>query len=144
MLQMINFDNNGNVSINPDMNNEEINVLISSDSNMMNMMGRTFYGKPQAQSKTPMKIRIQSASDNENMGNNANNNNIIEEYKNYGNINGNNRIQKNKKGLPKIRSEMMSIDGFERDESYKNDPKITKIVRKSQSKSNLRPGGSKL
>ena len=144
MLQMINFDNNGNVSINPDMNNEEINVLISSDSNMMNMMGRTFYGKPKAQSKTPMKIRIQSASDNENMGNNANNNNIIEEYKNYGNINGNNRIQKNKKGLPKIRSEMMSIDGFERDESYKNDPKITKIVRKSQSKSNLRPGGSKL
>ena len=140
---MINFDNNGNVSINPDMNNEEINVLISSDSNMMNMMGRTFYGKPKAQSKTPMKIRIQSASDNENMGNNANNNNIIEEYKNYGNINGNNRIQKNKK-LPKIRSEMMSIDGFERDESYKNDPKITKIVRKSQSKSNLRPGGSKL
>lgn len=144
MLQMINFDNNGNVNINPDMNNEEINALISSDSNVMNMMGRTFYSKPKAQSKTPMKIRIQSASnDNENIGNNANNNNVIEEYKNYGNV-GNNKIPKNKRGLPKIRSEMMSIDGFERDESYKNDPKITKIVRKSQSKSNLRPGGSKL
>ena len=144
MLQMINFDNNGNVNINPDMNNEEINALISSDSNVMNMMGRTFYGKPKTQSKTPMKIRIQSASnDNENIGNNANNNNVIEEYKNYGNV-GNNKIPKNKRGLPKIRSEMMSIDGFERDESYKNDPKITKIVRKSQSKSNLRPGGSKL
>ena len=144
MLQMINFDNNGNVNINPDMNNEEINALLSSDSNVMNMMGRTFYGKPKTQSKTPMKIRIQSASnDNENMGNNANNNNVIEEYKNYGNV-GNNKIQKNKRGLPKIRSDMMSIDGFERDESYKNDPKITKIVRKSQSKSNLRPGGSKL
>ena len=144
MLQMINFDNNGNVNINPDMNNEEINALISSDSNVMNMMGRTFYGKSKTQSKTPMKIRIQSASnDNENMGNNANNNNVIEEYKNYGNV-GNNKIPKNKRGLPKIRSEMMSIDGFERDESYKNDPKITKIVRKSQSKSNLRPGGSKL
>ena len=146
MLQMINFDNNGNVNLNPDMNNEEINALISSDSNVMNMMGKTFYGKPKIQSKTPMKIRIQSASNdglNENMGNNANNNNVIEEYKNYGNI-GNNKIQKNKKGLPKIKSEIMSIDGFERDESYKNDPKITKIVRKSQSKSNLRPGGSKL
>jgi len=144
MLQMINFDNNGNVNINPDMNNEEINALISSDSNVMNMMGRTFYSKPKAQSKTPMKIRIQSASnDNENIGNNANNNNVIEEYKNYGNV-GNNKIPKNKRGLPKIRSEMMSIDGFERDESYKNDPKITKIIRKSQSKSNLRPGGSKL
>ena len=144
MLQMINFDNNGNVNINPDMNNEEINALISSDSNVMNMMGRTFYGKSKTQSKTPMKIRIQSASnDNENMGNNANNNNVIEEYKNYGNV-GNNKIPKNKRGLPKIRSEMMSIDGFERDESYKHDPKITKIVRKSQSKSNLRPGGSKL
>ena len=144
MLQMINFDNNGNVNINPDMNNEEINALISSDSNVMNMMGRTFYGKSKTQSKTPMKIRIQSASnDNENMGNNANNNNVIEEYKNYGNV-GNNKIPKNKRGLPKIRSEMMSIDGFERDESYKIDPKITKIVRKSQSKSNLRPGGSKL
>lgn len=140
MLQMINFDNNGNVNINPDMNNEEINALISSDSNVMsNMMGRTFYGKQKTQSKTPMKIRIQSASnDNENMGNN---NNAIEEYKNYGN--SNNKIQKNKKGLPKIRSEI-SIEGFERDESYKNDPKITKIIRKSQSKINLRPGGSKL
>ena len=145
MLQMINFDNNGNVTINPEMNNEEINVLISSDSNaMMNMMGRTFYGKPKTQSKTPLKIRMQSASnDNENANGGNNNNNIIEEYKNFGNNNtGNSKIQKNKK-LPKIRSEMM-IEGLERDETNKNDPKITKIVRKSQSKINLRPGGSKL
>ena len=145
MLQMINFDNNGNVTINPEMNNEEINVLISSDSNaMMNMMGRTFYGKPKTQSKTPLKIRMQSATnDNENANGGNNNNNIIEEYKNFGNNNtGNSKIQKNKK-LPKIRSEMM-IEGLERDETNKNDPKITKIVRKSQSKINLRPGGSKL
>jgi len=145
MLQMINFDNNGNVTINPEMNNEEINVMISSDSNaMMNMMGRTFYGKPKTQSKTPLKIRMQSASnDNENANGGNNNNNIIEEYKNFGNNNtGNSKIQKNKK-LPKIRSEMM-IEGLERDETNKNDPKITKIVRKSQSKINLRPGGSKL
>jgi len=144
MLQMINFDNNGNVTINPEMNNEEINVMISSDSNaMMNMMGRTFYGKPKTQSKTPLKIRMQSASNDNENANGGNNNNIIEEYKNFGNNNtGNSKIQKNKK-LPKIRSEMM-IEGLERDETNKNDPKITKIVRKSQSKINLRPGGSKL
>ena len=61
MLQMINFDNNGNISINHDLNNEEINILLSSDPNVRNMMGKTFYSKPKTQSKTTMKIRIQRA-----------------------------------------------------------------------------------
>ena len=158
MLQMINFDNNGNVNINPDMANDEINTLMSSDSNMMNMnnmnmMGRTFYAKQKnLQSKTPIKIRIQSASNdlvNENMGNNnINNDNNYEENKNYwnNNINNFNKNTRNKKasGFPKIKSDNISIVGIDKDESNKNDPKITKIIRKSQSKSNIRSSKPKL
>ena len=162
MLQMINFDNNGNVNINPDMTNEEINTLMSSDSNIMNMnnmnmMGRTFYAKQKhIQSKTPIKIRIQSASNdlvNENMGNNniiSNDNNInYEENKNYwnNNINNvNNMNTRNKKtsGLPKIKSDNLPLGGFEKDEGNKNDPKITKIIRKSQSKGNIKQNRTKL
>ena len=160
MLQMINFDNNGNVNINPDMANDEINTLMSSDSNMMNlnnmnMMGRTFYAKQKnMQSKTPIKIRIQSASNdlvNENMGNNnINNDNNYEDNKNYWNNNINNANKtmntRNKKasGFPKIKSDNISIIGIDKDESNKNDPKITKIIRKSQSKGNIRSSKPKL
>ena len=149
MLQMINFDNNGNVNINPDMGNEEINTLVSSDSNMlninnMNMMGRTFYANQKnIKSKTPIKIRIQSAS-NDLMNENINNDNKnIEENKNIlNNVSINTR---NKKGrFPKIKSDNVSIIGFEREENNKNDPKITKIIRKSQSKSNMRHSRTKL
>ena len=165
MLQMINFDNNGNVNINPEMNNDEINTLISSDSNLINMnnmMGRTFYAKQKnIQSKTPIKIRIQSASNdlvNENIGsNNLENNNInninnnnYEENKNYwgnstNNINSNiNKNKKNKKGsLPKIKSDI-SVEENEKDENNKNDPKITKIIRKTHSKSNIRQSNTKI
>ena len=159
MLQMINFDNNGNVNINPDMANEEINTLMSSDSNMMNMnnmMGRTFYAKQKhIQSKTPIKIRIQSASNdlaNENMGNNINNNenNNYEENKNYWNNNTNNAHNsintRNKKatGFPKIKNDNISLVGFEKDEANKNDTRIKKIIRKSHSKSNIRQSKTKL
>ena len=166
MLQMITFDNNGNVNINPDVTNEDINTVITNDSNMMNinnmnMMGKTFYAKQrQMQSKTPIKIRMQTSSNdliNDNMGNNMNNvnninninninNNIIEENKNNGNNNMNNinnKTNKNKNLLPKIKSDI-TVDVFEKEENNKNDPKITKIFRKSQSRGNLRQGGSKL
>ena len=162
MLQMINFDNTGNVNINQDLNNEEYNTLMSSDSNMINMnninmMGKTFYIKQKIMpSKTPVKIRVQSASNEvkeEKMENNINGNNNIEnnnmnnvnndeENKNYqynnNSINANN-ISRLKKGiLPKIKTE-----GLEKDESNKNDAKITKIIRKSQSKGNIKQFGSK-
>ena len=172
MLQMINFDNNGNVNINPDMNNDDINTLMSSDSNMMNMnninnfnninninninnynninmMGRTFYAKQKnIHSKTPIKIRIQSASndlvnDNNSNGNNNNNiNNNAEENKSYNNMNNKNTRNK-KQSLPKIKNDNISVEGFEKDENNKNDPKITKIIRKSQSKGNIRQSGTK-
>ena len=172
MLQMINFDNNGNVNINADMNNDDINTLMSSDSNMMNMnninnfnninninninnynninmMGRTFYAKQKnIHSKTPIKIRIQSASndlvnDNNSNGNNNNNiNNNIEENKSYNNMNNKNTRNK-KQSLPKIKNDNISVEGFEKDENNKNDPKITKIIRKSQSKGNIRQSGTK-
>ena len=160
MLQMIHFNNNGNVNIiNPDMANDEIN-LMSSDSNMMNnnnninMMGRTFYAKQRhIQSKTPIKIRIQSASneiENENMVNNNLNdeNNNYEENKNYWNNNANNAFNNNainkKSELPKIKNDNITIIGIEKEEINKNDPKITKIIRKSQSKSNIRPKKTKI
>ena len=165
MLQMINFDNNGNVNINADLNNEEINTLMSSDSNIMNMnninnfnninninninnynninmMGKTFYSKPKhIQSKTPIKIRIQSASNDL-----VNDNNNNEENKNYNNLNNNNtnKNPRNKKqGLPKIKNDNISVEGLERDENTKNDPKITKIYRKSQSKGNIKQSATK-
>ena len=77
MLQMINFDNSGNVNIIPDVYNDDVNTIVSNDSNAintmfingttnnsnsMNIMGKTFYPKQKVtQSKTPGKIRIQSA-----------------------------------------------------------------------------------
>lgn len=148
MLQMINFDNNGNVNINPDIANEEINTLMSNDSNMVNMnnniMGRTFYVKQKNnQNKTPIKIRIQSASNdlvNENINMKMNNN--IEENKNYGNIYHKNTRNKNQE-LPKIKNDNITYEGFGGEENNKNDPKITKIVRKSQSKNNIRQSGQK-
>ena len=154
MLQMINFDNNGNVNINPDMGNEEINTLISSDSNMMNMnnmnmMGRTFYARQKnTKSKTPIKIRVQSASDlmNENTNNNMNNDNknFEDNKNNWNNVNNSINTRNKKGGFPKIKSDNVSIVGFEREENNKNDPKITKIIRKSQSKSNLRHSRTKI
>ena len=88
MLQMINFDNNGNLNINQDLNNEEYNTLMSSDSNMINnninMIGKTFYIKQKNMpSKTPVKIRIESAF------------NELKDEKIENNINGNNNIENN-------------------------------------------------
>ena len=161
MLQMVNFDNNGNVNINPEIANEEINTLMSSDSNMLNMnnnmMGRTFYSKQKnIQSKTPIKIRIQSASndlvnenmENNNFGNTNMNMNNFEENNNYRNSNmndnGSHKITRNKKqGLPKIKNDNITFEGFRGEENNNNDPKITKIIRKSQSKGNMRQSSQK-
>ena len=142
MLQMINFDSSGNVNINPDIG-EEINTLISCDSNMMNLnninlMGRTFYTRQKnIKSKTSTKIMVQSASDlvNENNNNNmSNDNKNFEDNKNNWNNVNNSINRRNKKGgFPKIKSDNATVVGFEREENNKNAPKNTKIIRKTQS-----------
>ena len=158
MLQMINFDNSGNVNIIPDVYNDDVNTIVSNDSNAintmfingttnnsnsMNIMGKTFYPKQKVtQSKTPGKIRIQSAynifGEKSNNNINSKNNNNLEENKNNWNVINNNFNNKtrNQKGLPKL-------NYLEGETGGKNDPKIIKIMKKSQSKSNIKQFGSK-
>ena len=141
MLQMINFDNNGNINISPGINNDDINTMLSNDSNntkIVSSMGRTFYVKQKnIPSKTPSKGRVQSAMDilnerNENI--NIKNNNYLEENKKN---NGLNPKTRNQKGLPKINL----LDG---NSLNQKDQKITKIIKKSQSKTNFRLKGTKI
>ena len=156
MLQMINFDNNGNVNISPD-NSDDIHTIVSNDSNVMNSfniyalnninnnvnnngnnnMGKTFYHKSKnSQSKTPGKFRVQSAYDGSGDRSSLKNSNNLEENKNNYII-GNTVKTGNQKGLPKI--------NFMLDESNnQKDPKITKIMKKSQSKTSLKISGKKI
>ena len=157
MLQMINFDINGNVNLSPDTN-EDIHTIISNDSNGMNsfnikcknnnqnnqnnnnIMGKTFYPKQKTiQSKTPIKLRVNSARDGfveRNSNISIKNNNNLEENKN--NIYLVNAVKtRNTKGFPKINS-------LEGESSIQKDPIITKIVKKSQSKSIFRIKGTKI
>ena len=152
MLQMINFDNNGNVNISPD-NSDDIHTIVSNDSNVMNsfnihalnnvnnngnnIMGKTFYPKAKnSQSKTPGKFRVQSAYDGSGDRSSLKNSNNLEENKNNYII-GNTAKTGNQKGLPKI--------NFMLDESNnQKDPKITKIMKKSQSKTSLKISGKKI
>ena len=114
------------------------------------MMGRTFYGKQKhIKSKTPIKIRVQSASNdliNENINNNmSKDNKNFEENKNiWYNLNNSINTRNKKGGFPKIKSDNVSIVGFEREENNKNEPKITKIIRKSQTRSNMRHSRTKI
>ena len=157
MLQMINFDINGNVNLSPDTN-EDIHTIMSNDSNGMNsfnikcknnnqnnqnnnnIMGKTFYPKQKTiQSKTPIKLRVNSARDGfveRNSNISIKNNNNLEENKN--NIYLVNAVKtRNTKGFPKINS-------LEGESSIQKDPIITKIVKKSQSKSIFRIKGTKI
>ena len=154
---MINFDINGNVNLSPDTN-EDIHTIISNDSNGMNsfnikcknnnqnnqnnnnIMGKTFYPKQKTiQSKTPIKLRVNSARDGfveRNSNISIKNNNNLEENKN--NIYLVNAVKtRNTKGFPKINS-------LEGESSIQKDPIITKIVKKSQSKSIFRIKGTKI
>ena len=145
MLQMINFDNNGNINISPD-NNDDMNTMLSNDSNAINQigtkninyMGRTLYIKQKnIPSKTPSKMRVQSAMDilnDRNSNINIKNNNYLEENKNS---NRNNSKTRNQKSLPKINI-------LERDSLNQKDLKITRIVKKSQSKTSFRLKGTKI
>ena len=141
MLQMINFDNNGNINISPDINNDDMNTMFSDVTNgtkIVSSMGRTFYVKQKnIPSKTPSKTRVQSAMDVLNERKNELNikkNNYLEENKNN---NGLNPKTRNQKGLPKINL-------LEGNSLNQKDPKITKIVKKSQSKTNFRLKGTKI
>ena len=145
MLQMINFDNNGNIIVSQDINSDDMNTIFSNDSNQNNTkivstMGRAFYIKQKnIPSKTPSKGRVQSAINilndrNDNI--NIKNNNFLEENKNN---NGLNPKTRNQKGLPKINL----LDGNSLNQNPK-DQKITKIMKKSQSKTNFRLKGKKI
>ena len=151
MLQMINFENNGNVNISPD-NSDEIHTYVSNDSNAMNSfnihglnntnnngtinnninnMGKTFYANQKmSQSKTPGKLRVKSACDVVVDGISSKNKKDLEENKNNSNL-GNAPKTSNQKGLPKINFMLDEV-------SFQKDLKITRIMRKSQSKSNLK------
>ena len=153
MLQMINFENNGNVNISPD-NSDEIHTYVSNDSNAMNSfnihglnntnnnngtmnnnninnMGKTFYANQKmSQSKTPGKLRVKSACDVVDDGISSKNKKDLEENKNNSNL-GNAPKTSNQKGLPKINFMLDEV-------SFQKDLKITRIMRKSQSKSNLK------
>ena len=151
MLQMINFDNYGNINISPDndnINNDDIHTYISNDSNGMNSynihplnknnnnvnnnnnMRKTFYIKHKniPSSKTPMKYRVQSAQDilGERKPSLKNSNNL-EENKINNFIIGNAIKTRNQKDLP-------NINFIEGESTNQKDPIITKIVKKSQSK----------
>ena len=152
MLQMINFDNNGNVNISPD-NNDDIHTIVSNDSNGMNSfnihglnnnnnignnnMGTTFYPKQKIlPNKTTENLRVQSAYDGSGDRSSKKNINNLEENKNNYNI-GNIAKTRNQKGLPKINLLLQ-------ESISQKDPKITKIMRKSQSKSSWRITGKKI
>jgi len=153
MLQMINFDNYGNINIIPDnnnnINNDDVHTYISNDSNGMNSynihplnknnnnnvnnnnnMRKTFYIKHKniPSSKTPIKCRVQSAQDiiGERKPSLKNSNNL-EENKINNFIIGNAIKTRNQKDLPNINF----MDG---ESTNQKDPIITKIVKKSQSK----------
>ena len=147
MLQMINFDNNGNVNISPD-NSDDRHTIVSNDSNGMNSfnihginnnMGKTFYPKQKnSQSKTSAKFRVQSAQDGngERTSNiSIKNSNNLEENKINLNL-GNNTKTRNQKGLPKIN--FMEIET-----SSQKDPRIKKKKKKSQSKNSFKITGKK-
>ena len=150
MLQMINFENNGNVNISPD-NSDEIHTYVSNDSNVMNSynihalnnnnitnnneninsMGKTFYANQKlTQSKTSEKLRVKSACEVTDDGISLKNKNELEENKNNSNL-GNAPKTSNQKGLPKIN---FMLD----DANFQKELKITKIMKKSQSKSSLK------
>ena len=150
LLQMINFENNGNVNISPD-NNDDIHTYVSNDSNVMNSynihalnnnnitnnneninsMGKTFYANQKlTQSKTSEKLRVKSACEVTDDGISLKNKNELEENKNNSNL-GNAPKTSNQKGLPKIN---FMLD----DANFQKELKITKIMKKSQSKSSLK------
>ena len=144
MLQMINFDNNGNINISPENNMEENNTIFTYDSNGMNPItnkntnnfGKTFTIKQKIMpSKTPGKNRVQSAMDflSERNSNKSmkNINNYLEENKNNNFINSQNTKTRNQKGLPKI-------SNLEGDSMNQKDLKITKIMKKNHSKTNFK------
>ena len=159
MLQMINFDNYGNINISPDnnnnINNDDFHTYISNDSNGMNScnihplnknnnnnvnnvnnsnnnMRKTFYikHKNMPSSKTPIKYRVQSAQD------------IFGERNPSINLKNSNNMEENKINnfiignalKTRNKKELPNINFMEGESTNQKDPIITKIVKKSQSK----------
>ena len=129
MLQMINFNKDGNVNISPEFyevnENDELGNFNNSNESKM---GKTFYSLSRYNKKLKSKMRTQSAN-NEMLANGKLN--FSEDIKN-----------KNKKNaFPKVNSDI-SDDRFEKmdDENGMNSPKITKIFKKGNNKLMIRNG----
>ena len=159
MLQMINFDNYGNINISPEnnnnINNDDVHTYISNESNGMNSynihplnknnnnnvnnvnnsnnnMRKTFYikHKNMPSSKTPIKYRVQSAQD------------IFGERNPSINLKNSNNMEENKINnfiignalKTRNKKELPNINFMEGESTNQKDPIITKIVKKSQSK----------
>ena len=120
MLQMINFNKDGNLSISPDFFEgvENIELGNNNNNNDETKMGKTFYSLSKYNKKLKSKMRTQSAN-NEMIANGKLN--FSEDVKN-----------KNKKNVfPKVNSDL-SDERFVKkvDENGMKSPKITKIVKK--------------
>ena len=126
MLQMLNFDNNGNISLNPNIINEN---TINSNENETRVAS-AFPGQMQSNnlnntnnnssSKVPLKKRIQSA--NPKIKINAKDNKLKSQYLKEGSS-GNVEIVKNKNNV--------FPDIYESSGKSEDQPKITKVYRKS-------------
>ena len=128
MLQMLNFDNNGNVCLNPNVVENTVN---SNES--VNRVASAFPAKTNnsvSNYKNVMKKRIQSA--NPKMKNERKINvNKVSLNKNNKDIGDNNEM-----GLPKVKNETMPDIYEKSSEKNEEGPKITKIYRKASSKKN--------
>ena len=126
MLQMLNFDNNGNVCLNPNVVNE--NTVNSNESASRVASAFPVNNNNVSNNKNLLKKRIQSANPKMKSEIKFNSNKVNLQQNNK---EGNNN---NEMGLPKIKNDMMP-DIYEKN-SEKNDegPKITRVYRKGSSK----------
>ena len=141
MLNMLNFDNYGNVSLNPnnsinsnDSENEE--ELNDKEQNININMNEFKQKNIKNNNKTLLKNRFQSASTSLIKENKENKNNIKLGQKTQNNFFNKEEIKN--RFLPKLKKEM-SVDVFERiNEKKEENPKITKILKKSHKKFHIK------
>ena len=143
MLQMLNFDNNGNVSLNPNVINEQ--TMGSNDSN--SRIASNFPGKLQNNNNSNINInnngrplfkkRIQSAKPKARTDLNNYNLNKLKTQAKEGDKSGFvSEIQKTKNDL--------LPDIYEGGEKNEEGPKITRIFRKTSSKKGISKGNNEI
>ena len=135
MLNMLNFDNYGNASLNPNdsLNSNDSDNEEESNDKMPNInMNELTQKKPKNKNKTLLKNRFQSASTS-----------LIKDIKENNNMKSSPKTQNNffnkeeikNRYLPKLKKEM-SVEHIEKIKEEK--PKITKIFKKSQKKFHIK------